>query len=398
MGFVEKLAEVLDRGGRVDAIFLDMEKAFDKVDHKILIEKMEKVIGERRWISWIRDFLRGRTQTVKVGNAISAEEQITSGVPQGSVLGPYLFNIYVEDIEEGLSSTIRLFADDCVIYREVSSTADEAYLQNDLALVGEWVKNNKMGLNVAKSKVLSFSRKKVKIIPNYWISGQILEVVEKYKYLGVVFHRSLGWEEQIQRLAGRGIKTLNFKMRQLRGTDNSIKEKAYKTLVRPIVEYAASVWDPFRIGNVKAMERVQRIAARRVTGRVKKSRVELNKKGEEVIVWESPTEMVNELGWNTLEERRKVDRLCNFKRVMEGVGGWAELHKKIDLENGKVNSLRGHKKKVKVSRARTDVGKFSFLNRTSRDWNGLEAVLVEGDDSVRALRGSLLKTFNNSNR
>jgi hypothetical protein len=147
------------------------------------------------------------------------------------------------------------------------------------------------------------------------------------------------------------------------------------------------VWDPYRIGEVKDVERIQRIAARRVTGKVRRWRWEFNERGEAVRILESPTEMIKELGWQTMEERRKVDRLCNFFRAMEGEGGWGELYRTIERSESRYEGRRNHGRKVTLNGARSDVGKFSFLNRTGRDWNGLNCSVFEGGEQrVRQFR------------
>jgi Reverse transcriptase (RNA-dependent DNA polymerase)/Endonuclease-reverse transcriptase len=387
LGFAEELARVVDRGGCIDAVFLDFEKAFDKVDHNILLRKLKTSIGNAELINWIKDFLKDRVQRVRVGSEISCEVKVTSGVPQGSVLGPLLFDLYIDDLNSVVDSKIRLFADDCVLYREISSEDDAVAIQADLTALNNWVQINKMGLNVGKCKVVTFGRKRINADTVYEVGGRMLEAVDNYKYLGVVFDRRLRWGSQVERVSKKGINTLNFVMRQLRGTGREVKEKAYFSLVRPIAEYASSVWDPYRIGEVKDVERIQRIAARRVTGKVRRWRWEVNERGEAVRILESPTEMIKELGWQTMEERRKVDRLCNFFRAMEGEGGWGELYRTIERSESRYEGRRNHGRKVTLNGARSDVGKFSFLNRTGRDWNGLNCSVFEGGEQrVRQFR------------
>ena len=178
-------------------------------------------------------------------------------------------------------------------------------------------------------------------------------------------------------------------MRQLAGAGKDIKEKAYLSLVRPTLEYGASVWDPYRIGEVKKVEGVQRTAARRVLGRVKRWRCEVNKKGIETKVWERPSEMVSELGWQTLVDRRRIDRISNFYRAINGKQGWAELGMKIKMDDGTRKKRKWHSKKVIITGARTDRGKFSFMRRTGNEWNCIDAEIVEGDVPVKLLRKRL---------
>jgi hypothetical protein len=391
LGFSEDISEVMDKGGRVDAVFLDFEKAFDKVDHYLLMEKLWNAVENLEIVNWVGDFLSNRIQRVKVGGEVSEKICVTSGVPQGSVLGPLLFDIFIEDISSTVvNSKIRLFADDCVLYNEIRDTGDNDRMQEDLCALDKWVQTNRMGLNVSKCKVLSFCRSRSNDILEYNVGGGKLEKVDSYKYLGVVFRKDLGWGEQVGRVSKKGINSLNFVMRQLKGVSNKIREKAYLSLVRPIVEYASSVWDPYRTGETKDVEKVQRLAARRVTGRMSRWRYIQNYKGELLKELDSPSEMVSELGWETLAARRKTDRLCNYFRVMQGNDGWRELNGKVDVDSV-MRGFRGeHKRKVVLKGSKKDVGQFSFLNRTGRDWNSVDAKVFDvSDSSVHKFRNKL---------
>ena len=380
LGLETDLVEVLDRGGRVDAIFLDLEKAFDKVDHEILMKKLWERVGNLEIVNWIGHFLCNRVQRVKVGRTLSEEIRVTSGVPQGSVVGPLLFDIYIDDLDKSIKSKVRLFADDSVLYREIKNEEDKKILQEDIDTVGQWVEINKMGLNVGKCKVLCFNKGRQICEGEYKAAESALETVNCYKYLGVVFASDLEWKKHIARVSKKGIKALTFVMRQLRGMDMKIKEKAYKTLIRPIVEYGSSVWDPHRIGEVKDMEKVQRLAARRVTGKMKRLKKVTDNKGNVKQVLERPSIMVQELGWQTLELRRRKDRLCNFYRALQGNGGWKELKEHIEMKETKYVCRREHRRRVVVERSKGDVGKYSYLRRTAKEWNGIDARVFEEED------------------
>jgi Reverse transcriptase (RNA-dependent DNA polymerase)/Endonuclease-reverse transcriptase len=397
LGLETDLVEVLDRGGRVDAIFLDLEKAFDKVDHEILMKKLWERVENIEIVNWIGNFLCNRVQRAKVGRTLSEEVRVTSGVPQGSVVGPLLFDIYIDDLAKSVKSKVRLFADDSVLYREIKNEEDKKILQEDIDAVGKWVAINKMGLNVGKCKVVCFNKGRKACDGEYKADGSALETVNSYKYLGVVFARNLEWKEHIERVSKKGITALNFVMRQLRGMDQKIKEKAYMTLIRPIVEYGSSVWDPYRIGEVKYMEKVQRLAARRVTGKMRRLKKVIDNKGNVKQVLERPSIMVQELGWQTLEFRRKKDRLCNYYRALLGKGGWKELQNHIEMNEARYVCRREHRRRVVVKRSRGDVGKYSFLRRTGKEWNEIDARVFVDDyatgDNVNKFR-KLLDQFN----
>jgi hypothetical protein len=168
-------------------------------------------------------------------------------------------------------------------------------LQEDLIKIEEWIHLNKMKLCVNKCKVMCFSRKQNRTVMNLQICYTDLKEVISYKYLGVVLHQGLNWSEQVGRISEKATKNLNFVMRNLKGTKRLVKEKAYLAIIRPVLEYAGSVWDPYLQSNIKEIENVQRLAARRVLGRWKKYCWSEEKNGSRVRIFESPTEMVGEL-------------------------------------------------------------------------------------------------------
>jgi hypothetical protein len=150
----QDIADSLDNGRRIDATIIDFSKAFDLVPHDGLVTKIAASGVDSRVVIWIREFLLGRTQSVTVGGHLSEEVRVTSGVPQGSVLGPLLFLAYVNDIWRNIDSTIRLFADDCIIYREVNNNNNKENLQTDLNRLEKWTVENAMKINPTKSKVV----------------------------------------------------------------------------------------------------------------------------------------------------------------------------------------------------------------------------------------------------
>jgi len=158
----QDIADSLDNGDKVDAIIVDFSKAFDLVPHGRLLTKIANSGVDSKVVVWIRKFLLGRTQRVRVGGQLSAEVRVTSGVVQGSVLGPLLFLAYVNDIWSNMESTIRLFADDCAIYRKFINNEDEDKLQKDLNRLGEWAVENAMKINPSESKAIRFTRARVK--------------------------------------------------------------------------------------------------------------------------------------------------------------------------------------------------------------------------------------------
>ena len=145
---------------QVDTILLDFSKAFDRVPHAKLLEKLKYYGIRGPMLNWTESFLIGRTQKVSVNGVHSSPINVTSGVPQGSVLGPTLFLLYINDINNNVNSTVRLFADDSLLYRPIWSQTDHEILQKDLEMLTSWANKWQMSFNVSKCKVLSITKKK----------------------------------------------------------------------------------------------------------------------------------------------------------------------------------------------------------------------------------------------
>ena len=156
---VDDLAATVDKAGQTDTILLDFSKAFDKVPHKRLLLKLDHYGIRGQTKRWIENFLVGRTQQVVVEGETSTIGPVISGVPQGSVLGPLLFLIFINDLESGLHSRVRLFADDTILYAPIDSPDDAVHLQEDLLKLEAWASKWQMAVNVDKCLLLCFQKK-----------------------------------------------------------------------------------------------------------------------------------------------------------------------------------------------------------------------------------------------
>ena len=188
---------------------------------------------------------------------------MTSGVPQGSVLGPIIFLIYINDLPDRTRSKVRLFADDTAIYLVVSSLQDAQILQQDLDHLHEWELHVQwdMEFNPSKYVVIHVTRARTPIPSEYLLHGQIFDSVGSSKYLGVEISGNLSFNTHIQTVCTSASRSLGFMKRNIRTTSPAIREMAYKTLVRSLVEYSSSVWSPYTQSNIHKIEMVQRRAA-----------------------------------------------------------------------------------------------------------------------------------------
>lgn len=372
---INDLAKGLDDKSQIDVILLDFEKAFDKVSHRRLLKKAEFYGISGKVLDWTRDFLSNRSQQVLLEGQSSTETSVTSGVPQGSVLGPLLFLIYINDLpKRPTSSTTRLFADDSLLYRRISSSEDTKLLQEDLNSLVEWEDQWAMNFNAPKCKILRITNKRKPITASYTIHGQELELVDAAKYLGVYLDSKLSFNTHVDAVTKKANSTRAFLSRNLSHCSRNIKETSYKTFVRPMVEYAATAWDPHTQRNVKKIEQTQRSAARFVTGNYKRT--------------SSVTDMVQDLQWPSLASRRCMSRMEMMYRIRFDLIDitWSEYLTPL------TSRTRGHASRFLYHHCSSNIYSNSFFPRTIRDWNILEsdpAASPSLDAFKTALRGRL---------
>ena len=197
---VEDLGRQLMKGNQTDLVLLDFSKAFDKVNHLKLLFKLPQHGVKGNTLNWIRAFLLGRTQAVVLEGERSAEVPVTSGVPQGSVLGPLLFLLYINDLPQNIRSQVRLFADDTAVYLTVTSLEDANILQSDLDTLEEWERTWDMEFNPGKCQVLHITRSRQPLQSQYTLHGQVLESVDSAKYLGVNISQDLSCYHHINEI------------------------------------------------------------------------------------------------------------------------------------------------------------------------------------------------------
>ena len=180
------LASVVNNSGQVDMLVLDFAKAFDTVAHERLLSKVAGYGIRGNLLKWTMSFLEGRTQKVVVEGASSDPSPVKSGVPQGSVLGPLLFLLFINDLAEHTSSTVRLFADDCVMYKPVKTIQDCEVLQKDLDQLHQWEKRWQLRFNARKCNIMRATHaKKKQLLYEYKLGGEALLPTTSTTYLGV---------------------------------------------------------------------------------------------------------------------------------------------------------------------------------------------------------------------
>ena len=357
ISFIQELCSSNDKNIQTDVIVMDFAKAFDKVPHKRLLHKLNYYGIRGNTLNWIQDFLSLRSQTVLLEGVKSDNIQVTSGVPQGTVLGPILFLIYINDFHEYLNySTLRLFADDIIIYKEIRSIDDTIKLQHDLDAAAKWEQDWLMSFHPDKCSVLRVTTKKQAIQQNYTLHGHILSTETSTKYLGVTIQNNLKWNKHVDNITANATKQLNFLKRNLKVPSPKIKERAYQSLVRPKLEYNCCTWDPHQQNQINKLEMVQRRAARYVTNRFHNT--------------SSVGDMLQDLNWPTLQQRRLRTRLIFFYKITHYLVAIypSDLLYPID------NRTRHHNQdNYQHIRCYKNSYKHSFYPQTILQWNNLSA-------------------------
>jgi hypothetical protein len=253
------LCESLDAHGQVDVIYMDLSKAFDRVNHRLLLYKLDDFGLSDGLILLIESYLQERVQFVQYRGFRSESFSQTSGVPQGSVLGPLFFNIFINDLTSLLNENFQMYADDLKIYRTVSTLDDCSRLQKDLDIIQKWCNDNDQLISTKKCYVLTFSRKLNKIICDYWIGGVKILRATEFRDLGVVFDCGLTFRNHIEYVTSAAYKSLGFVLRNRRLFHSAEAiVSLYKAYVRCKLEYAGIVWSPIYNNHTWALEKIQR--------------------------------------------------------------------------------------------------------------------------------------------
>ena len=359
--FADELTKSLSQGKQVDVAVLDFSKAFDIVPHKRLLSKLHHYGIRNSTLTWIGSFLGNRSQQVVVDGETSSSAPVTSGVPQGSVLGPILFLIYINDMPESITSNCRLFADDSIVYREIESPQDTTCLQEDLASLERWEDKWGMSFNPSKCNIIRISRKRKNLDKDYYLKNEKLEVVKTATYLGVNIADNLTWHSQITKAAAKGNRALGFVRRNIKTRSKKTKVRAYETLVRPILEYCSTVWDPHQNTLIYDIERVQRRAARYATHTYDPRA--------------SVTALLDDLKWQTLQDRRKKSKITMMHKI---------VNSNIAIPNDQLiissTKTRGNIKKFIQIPTKTNYHKSSFFPSTIPLWNSLPTEIAAIDD------------------
>ena len=355
---------------QIDVAILDFSKAFDTVPHAGLLGKLEHYGIDSKILLWITNFLNNRKQRVVVDGSFSNYADVESGVPQGTVLGPLLFLLHINDLPSCVNSKVRLFADDCLLYREIKNNQDQIDMQRDLDALMNWGSTWGMKFNAKKCNIMRVSRSRKPLQHFYNLGNEILQEVSDAKYLGIQIDNKLDWNKHISTVAARGHSKLAFLNRNLKGCPKKLRDTAYISLIRPALEYSCSVWHPHKKSNKDKIEKVQRRAARFVSNNFRRKA--------------SVSEMLHDLGWQSLDGRRQDQRLVLFYKIINGL---ASVETEDILTPADSRTRKNHS--FKHLQANCDSYRYSFFPATISSWNNLPF----GIEKVDSVEGFKLKLY-----
>ena len=269
--YVDNLSVAMNNHSRIDAVYFDFAKAFDSVNHDLILHKLKYVFGvDGLLLQFMKDYLRDRKQQVVINSSKSDLLPVLSGVPQGSILGPLLFVLFIDDICDVVSkdTELALYADDTKIWREILSDNDQIILQNDVNKLFEWSVRNKMNFHPDKCKVLPITNKSmIHPLPLYefWYSlnGNPLDYVTNEKDLGVVITSKLSWSSQCDNLVNKANNQLALVRRSCYFIlDYKQRRVLYLSLVRSIFEHCCQVWAPQSKKSLNSFDLLQKRAVK----------------------------------------------------------------------------------------------------------------------------------------
>ena len=352
----------LDEGSLVDLVLFDFSKAFDVVSHAILINKLMCIGVRGQVLSWIHHFLVGRSMSVMIKDAISQPREVLSGVPQGSVLGPILFLVYINHIVANLSCKCKIFADDLKIYMQVgdgqSYQADQMVLQRDIETLHETAKSWGLYMNLKKCSILRFQRRFHDVpLPTYVLGGEAIVIAHSQTDLGITVDDCLKFHEHacnVTRKAGALAQNL-LKSTVCRSSDFMVE--IFKSHIRPLLEYASPVWNTGYHQDLRRLESVQRLWTRHVLG-------------------------LDKADYGT--RLRALNLYSVQGRLLRAdlIKCWKIFHGKSTICPSDLWTLdpasrtRGHMFKIQCKRYQVDARARFFTARVTRDWNSLPASAV----------------------
>ena len=367
---LEKITSYMEDELDVSITYLDFQKAFDSVPHRRLLRKLTAYQLDPMTVSWIQDFLADRKQTVVVNGVQSSAQHVSSGVPQGSVLGPTLFTIFINELPNITSSLLYLFADDAKLLRPVSSTTDFEHIQDDIQVLHDWSQTWLLRFNEAKCKTMHIGKNEDPHTPSFPNNPHPLQLTELEKDLGVFFENNLSFQHHISVQTKKATKILGIIRRSFGNITPYNFKKLFTSLVRPHLEYGSSIWHPHLKRDIATIEKIQRKGTKFIPS----------------LRHLSYQDRLRKLKLPSLTYRRLRGDLIEAFKIFH--------HYTIDPSEILIlhtqSSTRGHQLKLKKERNRTAIRNRTFSQRIVNNWNALPQSTISAP-SVNSFKNRLDK-------
>ena len=375
--FLETVTKSYDEGDPMDVIYLDFSKAFDKVPHRRLLHKMEALGISGDLLRWVDSWLKDRKQRTVLNGSCSVWADVLSGVPQGSVLGPLLFVIFINDLDECTTtiSTMMKFADDTKLGNKATNSDNCVLMQQCIDKLIAWANMWCMEFNVKKCKVMHIGRGNP--MYQYSMNGTPLQVCEGERDIGVQISNTLKPATQCAEAARRANAILTQISRAFMYRDRRVFVQLYKQFVRCHLEFSTPAWSPWQAGDIQLLEKVQMRAVRMISG----------------LQGTTYEERLAELGLRTLADRRnRIDMVQTFK-ILNG-------HDNVNFEKwfrivghnvARITRNSSYHKNIISTRSNTEIRRNFFTNRVAANWNALPEAVKESQ-TVQIFKARLEKT------
>lgn len=384
MGFVNNLSDALDAGEEVHAVYTDFSKAFDLIDHSLLLQKISAMGIHGSLLRWCESYLMKRSQLIMIRGYTSRPRLIPTGVPQGSHLGPLFFLIFVNDLTSRIVCPFKMYADDLKLYMRIKTDNDTKFFQTEIDKVFSWCCQYKMILNIDKCYHIKFSKKRIPSIAVYYLNNIALNEVSTIRDLGVTFDSSLNFRAHIDNIVKKATQLSGFISRQIKTfKDPKVVIPLYNSLVRSTLEYNSSVWAPTYTVHINRLERIQKRFLYQLTYAINKCNI--------LVSYES------RLAYHklkTLSVRRKVSDIIFLYKVIHGLVLCPDFLMSIDFEIPRLSSRLNNRKTFKLPRCRTNVRQHSPLYRMLLSCNAIRSSWDIFDGSLASTKIKLKKLIN----
>ena len=349
----------LDTGEEILAIFIDFTKAFDRVWTEGLLHKIKRIGITGKLYLWLESYLSNRMQCVVLNGKQSTWRILQAGVPQGSVLGPLLFLLYINDITHRINSDIFLYADDTCLFKTIKQNSfltDKDIFMNDLITILNWCEKWNIKVNLSKTKTIVFSRKPTPSEIPVVINNNLLQNTTTHKHLGLIFCNNMTWKQHIESITIKASKTINMFKTIKHNVSIQTLLSLYVTFVRPILEYGDVIFDNCDLNDCNKIESIQNEAVRIVTGA---------KKGSSI------TYLLNELNLDPLHKRRTNHKLIKIHQIIHTD---CKLYLKEMLPRALQSNTRGSaSKQFAIPKCRSELYRKSFIPSSISLWNNLSS-------------------------